>query len=161
MPVKHQAQTSSSHLALSRGLNYHSLTSVCSLFKIILFIYLFLAMLVPRCCADSARVAASGGYSLAEMCWLLIVVVSFLEPRLQGTRASVVVVPRFPGSIAVAHGLSCSVGCGNLPKSGIELVSPALASRFFTTEPPSGSRPLPADHPSLLIRAGKEKGNRS
>ena len=67
MPVKHQAQTSSSHLALSRGLNYHSLTSVCSLFKIILFIYLFLAVLVPRCCADSARVAASGGYSLAEM----------------------------------------------------------------------------------------------
>ena len=32
--------------------------------------------------------------------------------------------------------LSCSMACGNLPGSRIELVSPALAGAFFTTEPP-------------------------
>ena len=45
---------------------------------------------------------------------------------------SVVAVPglQSTGSIVVAHGLSCFNGCG------IEPVSPALAGRFSTTEPP-------------------------
>ena len=38
-------------------------------------------------------------------------------------------------SLVVAHALSCSVACGNLPGSGTEPVSPALAGGFFTTEP--------------------------
>ena len=76
MPVKHQAQSSSSHLALSGGLNYHSLPFRAS------FIYLFLAVLVLCCCAGFALVAASRGYSLAAVPRLLIVVACFLEPRL-------------------------------------------------------------------------------
>ena len=45
---------------------------------------------------------------------------------------SVTVVPGFysTGSLVVAHGLSCFKGCG------IEPVSPELAGRFSTTEPP-------------------------
>ena len=34
------------------------------------------------------------------------------------------------------HGLSCFEARGNLPRSGIKPVSPALACRFSTTEPP-------------------------
>ena len=48
-----------------------------------------------------------------------------------------------PRSWAVGHTgfggcgtwLSCSAALGSLPVSGIEPVSPALAGRFFTTEP--------------------------
>ena len=43
---------------------------------------------------------------------------------------------RHPGSVVVAHRLSCSKAMQNLPGPGIEPVSPALADRFFTTEPP-------------------------
>ena len=45
---------------------------------------------------------------------------------------SVVAVPGLysTGSIVVVHGLSCFKGCGVKP------VSPALAGRFLTTEPP-------------------------
>ena len=39
-------------------------------------------------------------------------------------------------SVVVAHGLSCSLVCGGHSRPGIESVSPALAGRFFTTEPP-------------------------
>ena len=38
------------------------------------------------------------------------------------------------GSIAVAHGLSCAKAMLDLPGSGIELMFPALAGVFFTTE---------------------------
>ena len=52
-------------------------------------------------------------------------------------RASVAVAPSLQstGSVGVAHGRSCSVACGS-SQSGIEPVSPALASVFFTPEPP-------------------------
>ena len=43
------------------------------------------------------------------------------------------------GSVAVVHGLSCSMACGvfmDLPGSGIEPVPPARAVGFFTPEPP-------------------------
>ena len=33
------------------------------------------------------------------------------------------------------HGLSCSAAYGNLPGPGIDPVFPAMAGRFFTTEP--------------------------
>ena len=39
-------------------------------------------------------------------------------------------------SVVVAHGLSCSAACGNVPGPGLEPVSPALAGRFLTTAPP-------------------------
>ena len=39
-------------------------------------------------------------------------------------------------SVVVVQGLSCSVACGILPDQGIEPISAALASGFFTTEPP-------------------------
>ena len=40
------------------------------------------------------------------------------------------------GSIVVAHGLSCPAACGIFPDQGSNPVSPALADRFFTAEPP-------------------------
>ena len=43
---------------------------------------------------------------------------------------------RRAGSVTVAHGPSCSAACGNLPRPGLNPVSPALAGRFSTTAPP-------------------------
>ena len=40
----------------------------------------------------------------------------------------------------MAHGLSCSAACGDLPGPGLEPVSPALAGRFLTTAPPGKPR---------------------
>ena len=45
-------------------------------------------------------------------------------------------------SVAMVHGLSCSITCGvfmDLPGSGIEPVSPARAGGFFTPQPPGKS----------------------
>ena len=36
----------------------------------------------------------------------------------------------------MVHGLSCSAACGNLPRPGLEPVSPALACGLLTTAPP-------------------------
>ena len=77
--------------------------------------------------------------SRAVVCGLLISVASLvIEHRLSDTQASVVV-----GPWALNHRLnSCSTwaqllrGRWDLPRSGIELVSPALAGGFFITEPP-------------------------
>ena len=44
--------------------------------------------------------------------------------------------PWSTGSAVVAHGLSCSSGRWDFPNAGIEPASPALAGRFFPTEPP-------------------------
>ena len=49
-----------------------------------------------------------------------------------GTQASGVAAD----SVVVAYGLSCSHSIWNLPKPGIEPVSPALAGRFLSTVPP-------------------------
>ena len=40
------------------------------------------------------------------------------------------------GSVVAAHGLCCLVTHGVFPDQKLELVSPALADGFFTTEPP-------------------------
>ena len=40
------------------------------------------------------------------------------------------------GSAFVVNGLGCSAVLGDLPDSGREPVSPALAGGFFSTEPP-------------------------
>ena len=54
-------------------------------------------------------------------------------------QASVVRAPRLEstGSMVGRHGFSCAETRGwDLPRSGIEPMSPALAGGFFTTEPP-------------------------
>ena len=74
-----------------------------------------------------------------------------------GHAAAVVPVYRLrdTGSAVELHGLSCSVW--DLPVSGTEPMSPALAGRFFTTEPsgkPSNisffKSKLPTSSPSLF-----------
>ena len=70
-------------------------------------------------------VEESTGCSLAAVSRLLLVVASLVEEhRLQSLQA------------AVAHGLSGPTAIWNLPRPGIEPVSPTLAGRFFTTRPP-------------------------
>ena len=44
-------------------------------------------------------------------------------------------------SMVVVQGLHCSTAAWDPPGSGFELVSPALAGRFFTTQPPG--KPYP------------------
>ena len=72
-------------------------------FKVYSFIYLFLAVLGLRCCAWAfsscgARASQCGGFSCCGA-------------RALGARTSV----------AVAHGLSCSVACGIFPDQGSNL----------------------------------------
>ena len=49
-----------------------------SFLKIILFMYLLLAVLGLPCCLDFSLVVASGGYSLVVVCGLLMVVASLV-----------------------------------------------------------------------------------
>ena len=77
-------------------------------------------------------VAASRGYSSLwctgfSLSWLLLLLN-------MGSRCS--------GFSSVAHGLSCSAACGNLPGPGLEPVSPALAGGFLTTVPPGKPYPI-------------------
>ena len=91
-------------------------------------------------------VVESGGYSLGMVCGLLIEVASLVaEHGLQSTRTSVVVALGFSshGSRALEHRLrGCStwaellLGMWDLPRSGAETVSSALADVLFTAEPP-------------------------
>ena len=51
----------------------------------------------------------------------------------------------------IIPGRNAGLGChfllqGNLPDQGIELTSPALTGRFFTTEPPEKPRSQGAEH---------------
>ena len=54
------------------------------------------------------------------------------------------------GSVAVARRLSCSKACGIFPRSEIQPMSPALASRFFTTEP--SGKPCPSSLKDIFAR---------
>ena len=117
--------------------------------------YLFLAVLglLPQ---GFSLVAASGGYPLVAVRWLLIAVASSAELRLQSTQASAAMahgLSSFGSRALRAHRLS---GCGtqaqllqgmqNLPRSGIELVFLALAGEFCITKPPE--KPL---RPNFLL----------
>ena len=85
--------------------------------------FFFLAVLVLRCCVGFSLVA---GAALLAVRGLLIAVASLVVVHgLQDTQASV----------AVGHGHTI----WDVPRSGIELASPELAGRFFTTEPPGKS----------------------
>ena len=70
---------------------------------------------------------------------LLIFMTSLIEERrLQGMQTSVVAISGLQSTnlVVMTHGFSCFSGMWVLPRSGIEHVSPSLARRFFTTEPP-------------------------
>ena len=119
-------------------------------FLVILFTYMFLAVLDLHCCASFSAVAVSEwGLRFSAVCWLLIAVVSLVGHRPQGVCASGTLARGLNscGSQALehslrscmwywkmlAHELSCSVA------SGIFLhkdVSPASGGRFFITRPP-------------------------
>lgn len=96
-----------------------------------LFVSLFFVMLGLCCCG-----CFSSCDEQALLQWLLSMgTMDLREPRLQEPQhlGSVVVAPSLwsTGSIAVAHGLSCSTACGSLPRAGIKPAPPTLAGGFF------------------------------
>ena len=96
----------------------------------IFYIYLWLCWVFVSV-RGLSLVAASGGHSSSRYTGL-----SLSRPLLLRSTGS-----RCAGSVVVAQGLSCSVACGNLPRPGLEPMSPALAGRFSTTAPPG--KPCP------------------
>ena len=97
-----------------------------------------------QCCVGFSLVAEGGGYSLVAVRGLIAVASLVAGHRLWGSRASALLacgpVLQLPG---LEHSLSsCGArawllrGVWDLPGSGIKPVSPTLAGRFFTTEPP-------------------------
>ena len=88
---------------------------------------------------DFSRVTASGGYfrfRCPDSPWQRL-----LSFQSMGSRACGLQYLRCLGSVVAVHGFSCSVATKgilvvDLPRSAIESASPALAGRFFTTEPP-------------------------
>ena len=81
-------------------------------------------MLSLHCCAGFSLVSANGGYSLAAVLGLLIVVASLVaEHELQGTWAALVLARGLSscGSRALEHGLSCSEARGVFLDQGLKL----------------------------------------
>ena len=77
-------------------------------FKLINFIYLFLAALGLRCYTQAFSSCGEQGLLFAAVHGLLIAVASLVaEHGLQARR-----------SVVVAHGFSCSATCGILPDQG-------------------------------------------
>ena len=121
-------------------------------FKFIYLFYLFLAALGLRCCARAFSSCGEQELLFVAVHGLLIAVASLVaEHGLLGTQVSVV----------VAHGLtSCGLralecrlsSCGtwalllrdmwDLPRPGLEPMSPALAGGFLTTVPTGKSQDL-------------------
>ena len=99
------------------------------LFFFLIFIYLFIYFWlcwVFVSVRGLSLVAASGGHSSSRCAGL-----SLSRPLLLRSTGS-----RRAGSVVVAHGPSWSRGMWDLPRPGLEPVSPALAGRFSTTAPP-------------------------
>ena len=92
---------------------------------IYLFIYFWLCWVFVSV-RGLSLVAASGGHSSSRCVGL-----SLSRPLLLRSTGS-----RRAGSVVVAHGPSWSRGMWDLPRPGLEPVSPALAGRFSTTAPP-------------------------
>ena len=86
---------------------------------------------------------ANGSYSLDAVCGLLIAVALVAEASLVaaehglwGARASLVAARGLHSTgLAVGQQLNCLQHVGSSRISGTEPMSPALAGRFFTTEP--------------------------
>ena len=88
---------------------------------------LYMAVLGLRCCASFSLVSKSGGYSSLRCRGFSCC----RAPALGHTGPVIAVLELWnTGPVVAAHGLSCSEACGIKP------VSPALAGRFLTTEPP-------------------------
>ena len=89
--------------------------------------------------AHGPCLAAAGRATLQLQCvGYLLQCLLLLQSRGSSTRASVVEARGLQGvgSVVVLHKLRCPHGMWNHPGPGIKLESPALAGRFFTTEPP-------------------------
>ena len=106
-------------------------TIFTSRFVQLLFIYWFLAVLALGCCAGFSPVARSGACAVVVYRLLIAVACLVADSGLWST-----------GSVSVVAQLLCSLW--DLPGSGIEPVSPALAGRLFTTEPPGKPLLCPA-----------------
>ena len=106
--------------------NFPRLENLSIFFKFIyLFIYLWLCWVFVSV-RGLSLVAASGGRSSSRCAGL-----SLSRPLLLQSTGS-----RRAGSVIVAHGPSCSAAMWDLPRPGLEPMSPALAGRFSTTAPP-------------------------
>ena len=93
-----------------------SIFIVLFIFIIYLFIYLFLAVLGLRFCARALSSCGKRGPLLIAVRGPLTIVASLVaEHRLQTRRLSS---RGSPGSVAVAHGPSCSAACGIFPDQG-------------------------------------------
>ena len=94
-------------------------------FGFIYFIYLFLAVLGLRFCARAFSSCGKWGPLFIAVCGPLTITASLVEHKLQTRRLSNC------GSRA-----QLLRGMWDLPRPGLEPVSPALAGRFSTTAPP-------------------------
>ena len=104
---------------------------LCFFFFLTLGLFIYLLIYLWLCWVSvSVRglslVAASGGHSSSSCAGL-----SLSRPLLLRSTGS-----RRAGSVVVAHGPSRSASMWDLPRPGLEPVSPALAGRFSTTAPP-------------------------
>ena len=108
-------------------------------------IYLFLATLSLRCCTGVSLIALSGNVSLVVACELTVMASLAAEHGLYCVWASVVVAGGFHRCVfrALHRRLnSCGIwswllhGMWDLPGLGLKPMYPALAGRFFTTQPP-------------------------
>ena len=110
-------------------------------------------MLGFHCCTGFSLVALSGGYPLVVVIRLLIAVASPVAEHIQLLRTSVIVAfwlfscgtkaPECTGSVALVHGLSCSVACGILvPQSRIEPAFPELQGEVLITGSPRKSQSI-------------------
>ena len=110
---------------------YNLFNSIFKLFIYFCLCWVFIAMQPCRVTFLQVRQSIRG-YSLVTVRGHHL-----LLSRLQVALALVVAAPglQSTGSIVEVHGLRCR-GIWDLPRSGIKSVSPALAGRFFTTEPP-------------------------
>ena len=113
---------------------------LCLMFSVLNVIYLFLAVLGLCCCMGLSLVAASRGYSLFRCAGFSLQWSRALGHRLQQLWCvgSTVAVPTLQStdSIVVAHRLQLLCGMWDLPRPGIEPMSPTLAGGFFTSELP-------------------------
>ena len=89
-------------------------------FKALTFFFIHLSALNLRCCADFPLVVVSGGHSSCAVWASHCGGVSCSGAQTLGARASVVAAPgpQSTGSVAVAHGLSCSTAYGILSDQG-------------------------------------------
>ena len=97
----------------------------------------FYAVLGLRCCARTFSGCSERGSSLAVVCsgfslwWLLL-----LQCTGSSARVSVTVAPRLQGTGSIVTWVWLHLGMWDLPWSGIEPMSPALAGRLPSSGPP-------------------------